>query len=108
MNPSAWNKFKFFKKCDIFGYPVALTMKNEDSYKTVFGGILTALINFFFLCVIIYSFYMLFTKRTMTTSKYELNLGGKFGVLDLSTENLMIAIMFVLILFFIEYFPLSS
>ena len=88
------HKFKFFKKCDIFGYPVALTMKNEDSYKTVFGGILTTLINVFFVSVIIYSFYMLFTKQTLQTAKYELNLGTNYGLLNLSDQNYMIAIRF--------------
>jgi hypothetical protein len=87
-------KFKFFKKFDIFGCPVALTMKQDDTYKTVFGGFLTSIIDFFFGIVIIYSFYMLFTKQTLQTTKYELNLGTNYGFMNLSDQNYMIAIRF--------------
>jgi len=87
-------KIKFFKKCDIFGYPVTLTMKNESTYKTVFGGFLTIILIIFFFCVIIYSFYMLFTKQTLQTNKYELNLGANYGFLNLTDQDVMIAILF--------------
>ena len=88
------NKLKFFKKCDIFGYQIALRMKNDDYYKTVFGGILTFLIILFFICVTFYSFYMLFTRQTVQTNKYDINLGTKFGNLNISDQNYMIAIRF--------------
>ncbi len=87
-------KFKGFKKYDIFGYPIALTMKNEDSYKTVFGGLLTIGIITFFFGIVIYSFYKLFTKQNMETAKFEVNLGDSYGNLDLNDENLMLAIRF--------------
>ena len=87
-------KFKFFKKYDIFGCPVALTMKNEESYKTIFGGMLTVIINMFFLGVIVYSFFKLFTKQNLETAKYEINLGSTYGYSDLNSNNFMIAINF--------------
>lgn len=87
-------KFKFFKKYDIFGCPVALTMKNEDTYKTIFGGIVTSILTLFFLGVILYSFFKLFTRQNMETNKYELNLGSSYGFLDLNQENFMLAVKF--------------
>lgn len=87
-------KFKFFKKYDIFGCPVALTMKNEDTYKTIFGGIVTTILTIFFLGVILYSFFKLFTRQNMETNKYELNLGSSYGFLDLNQENFMLAVKF--------------
>ena len=98
------SKFKFFKRYDIFGCPVALTMKKEDTYKTVFGGFLTMTINAFFLLVIIYSFYMLFTKQTLQTNKYELNLGGTYGLLNLTAQNFMIAIKFFFFFFTLLFY----
>ena len=87
-------KFKFFKQCDIFGYPIAFTMNKVSSFKTIFGGIMTSLLIFFFFGVIFYSFFKLFTNQNLETSKYELNLGSSYGFLELSDQNFMIAILF--------------
>ncbi len=87
-------KFKIFKQCDIFGYPIAFTMNNKNSFKTIFGGLLTSILIFFFFGVIFYSFFKLFTNQNLETLKYESNLGNSYGFLQLSDQNFMIAIRF--------------
>lgn len=85
-------KLKFFKKIDIFGAPINLKLKEDDTFKTIFGGLVTSLLVSFFVVAIGYSFYLLFTKQDRTTQKYELNLGSSFGFLELSKQNFMFAI----------------
>lgn len=85
-------KLKLFKKIDIFGAPINLKLKEDDTFKTIFGGLVTSLLVSFFLVAIAYSFYLLFTKQDRGTQKYDLNLGSSFGFLELKKENFMLAI----------------
>ena len=41
------NFFDFIKKRDVYGHPVGMTYKGEDTYQTVRGGIISIAVNIF-------------------------------------------------------------
>ena len=87
-------KLKFFRNYDIFGHPISLTMKNGDSFQTTFGGIVSFLLQIFFIMMIVYSSYKLFTIQNLTTNVYSKNMGSSYGTLELTQKDLNIAFKF--------------
>ena len=82
------------KSYDMFGKPITLTMHQDDTYKTVFGGLATFILKIFFLLFIIYSFQQLFTNRNFKSERFDVNLGSNKGYLILDENIFNFAIMF--------------
>lgn len=85
---------KFLKSYDMFGYPISLSFKKKSTYTTIWGGFFSIIVICLLTSLFTYSFYKLFNREYLETSKYIMNLGNEYGSLDLNTENFMIAMKF--------------
>lgn len=88
------NKFKFLKNYDLFGHPVTLSMNEKTFYKTVFGGMVSFILEISFLLLIIYSLNQLFSNQYVQTSRYDINLIDSFGKLALNQKEFALALKF--------------
>lgn len=87
-------KFKFLKNYDLFGHPITLSWKEKTFYKTVFGGLVSFLIEIGFIILICFSISNLLTNQYVQTSNYEITLIETFGKLSLNQKELGLAIKF--------------
>lgn len=88
------NRIKFLKNYDLFGHPITLTMKQGSTYKSVFGGVVSLIIEIVFLLLVLYSLIQLFSNKNLTISRDEINLGKSFGSLSLPPKELNFALKF--------------
>jgi len=88
------NCLKNLKSQDIFGKPITLTMNQDDTYKTVFGGLISISLKIFFFLFIIFSLYQLFTLKNFSSLRYDINLGATYGALELNENIMNFAFMF--------------
>lgn len=87
-------KMKFLKNFDLFGYPVTLTLEKDNSYRTIFGGLMALLFQMFFVSIIIVSLHDLFSYKNTTISYSQKNLGTNYGTLELNQSSLNFALKF--------------
>lgn len=87
-------RLKFLKNFDLFGRPITLTMKEDLSYKTIFGGLLAFFLKSFFSCIVLYSLYQLITEQNFESTLSTINLGISYGFLNLNEKSLNFALKF--------------
>ena len=61
----------FIKSVDQYGYPISLTYKNENEYKSILGGIVTLIFRFAVLL------YVIFEIKDIIFKKAEVNYSTK-------------------------------
>ena len=61
----------FIKSVDQYGYPISLTYKNENEYKSILGGIVTLIFRFAVLL------YVVFEIKDIIFKKAEVNYSTK-------------------------------
>ena len=69
-------------------------MNQHDTYQTVFGGILSLIVQSFFFIVIIYSLYKLFDLQNFETYQSQVSLGSNYGSIEMKQETINFALKF--------------
>ena len=60
---SAHNFLSFIKSFDQFGKPVGLTIKGESEFKTLYGGILSVMLQIYFTYILVMAFIPVITRE---------------------------------------------
>lgn len=84
------------RKWDMFGHPIALTFKGEDTYRTACGGGISILCFILFMLFIVNRLQLLILRAdpdlTMRTTKSDLSEDREQNVLDLGKLGFLFAI----------------
>lgn len=87
-----YTKLRFFRKFDIFGFPISFSSNGRTIHTTRFGGLISLCFTLFFLAIVSYSFFNLYSRKLLQIEYKTENLGSNYGSLDLSSDSFMFAV----------------